>query len=114
MEPKGFAFSIDITSDSFVLNVNPSYKSPSNCNRYNKISPWSNSSSSSLGSNRQIAVFNHVEIKQFRQEIVKKLLVKVKNVVYEGKEHKSFCLPKKGRSNTFAFHSPSSTLPILF
>ena len=62
----------------------------------------------------EIAVLNHAEVKQFRQEIVKKWLVKVKNVVYNGKEHKSFCLFKTGRSNTFSFHSPSSTLSLLF
>ena len=44
IEPEGFAFAFDITSDSFVLNVNPSYKSTSNCKPYSKISPRSKSS----------------------------------------------------------------------
>ena len=62
----------------------------------------------------EIAMFNHAEVKQLRHEIVKMFLVKVKNVVYDGREHKSICLSKKGRSNTIACHSPSSTLSLLF
>ena len=62
----------------------------------------------------EIAVLNHAEVMQFRHEIVKKRLVKVKNVVYDGREHKIICLTKKGRSNTIACHSPFSTLPLLF
>ena len=114
MEPRGFAFAFDITYDSFALNVNHSSKSPFTCNPYSKTSPLSKSSSLSLGSNKRIVVLNHAEVKQFRHERVKKWLVKVKNVVYDGIEHKSFCLFKKGRSNTIACHSPSSTLPLLF
>ena len=62
----------------------------------------------------EIAVPNHAEVMQFRHEIVKKLLVKVKNVVYDGREKNSFCLSKHRRSNTIAFHSPSSNFPYLF
>ena len=62
----------------------------------------------------KIAVFNHAEVNQLRHERIKKWLVNVKNVVYDGKEHKSFCLSKKRRSNTIAYHSPSSTHPLLF
>ena len=113
MEPKGFDFTFDITSDSFVFNVNPSSKSPSNCNPYSKT-PRSKSSSLSLSSNRRIAVLSHAEVKKFRHERVKKWLVKVKNVMYDGREHKSFCLSKKRRSNTISCHSPSSTLLHLF
>ena len=54
-----------------------------------------------------IAVLKHADVKQFRQEIIKKWLVKFKNFVYDGREHKSFFLSKKGRSNTIACHSPS-------
>ena len=53
MEPQGFAFSFDITSDSLVLNVDVSSKSPSNCNPYSKTSPRSKSSSLALSSNRR-------------------------------------------------------------
>ena len=66
MVPEGFAFAFDTTYDSFVLNVNPSSKSQSNCNPYSKIPPRSKSSSLSLGSNRRIAVLNHAEVKQFK------------------------------------------------
>ena len=62
----------------------------------------------------EIAVFNHAELKQLRHERAKKWLVIVKNVVFDGIEHKSFRLSKKRRSNTIACHSPSSTLPLLF
>ena len=74
MEPEGFAFALDITYDSFVLNVNPFSKSQSNCNPFGKTSPRSKSISSSPGSNRRIAMLNHAKVKQFRQEIVKKWL----------------------------------------
>ena len=54
MEPQGFGFAFDIiTYDSLVLNVNPSSKSPSNCNPYSKTSSRSKSSSLALGSNRR-------------------------------------------------------------
>ena len=62
----------------------------------------------------EIAVFNHAKVMQFRHESVKKSLVKVKNVVYDGREHKSICLSKMGRSNTIACHSPSSFLENFF
>ena len=51
MEFEGFAFAFDITSDSFVLNVNPSTKTSSYCNHCSKTSPRSKSSSLSPGSN---------------------------------------------------------------
>ena len=54
MEPEGFALTFDITNDSFVLNINPSPKSPSKCNPYSKTSPRLKSSSLSLGSNIRI------------------------------------------------------------
>ena len=62
----------------------------------------------------EIAVLNHAEMMKFRHEIVKKRLVKVKKGVYDGREHKSICLLKKGRSNTIACHCPSSTIPYFF
>ena len=62
----------------------------------------------------EIEVLNHAEVKQFRNERVEKWFMMVKNVVYDGKEHKNFCLSKKGRSNTISCHSPSSTLPLSF
>ena len=62
----------------------------------------------------EIVVLNHVEVMQFRNERVKKRLLKVKNVVYDGREQKSFCISEKGRSNTIACDSPSSTIPLLF
>ena len=40
----------------------------------------------------EIAVLYHSEVMKFRHELVKKLFVKVKNVVYDGREHKSVCL----------------------
>ena len=53
MEPQGFVFAFDITSDSLVLNVNPSSKSLSNGNPCSKTSPRSKSLSLALGSNRR-------------------------------------------------------------
>ena len=61
-----------------------------------------------------IAVFNRGEMNKLRHEIGRKLLVNVKNVAYDGREHNSFCLSKKRKSNTIAYHSPSSTHPLLF
>ena len=51
----------------------------------------------------EFTVLNHAQVMQFRNERVKKLLVKVKNVMYDGREQK-----------VFAFHSPSSTIPFFF
>ena len=64
--------------------------------------------------NDEIAMLKHAKVMQFRHERVKKSLVKVKDVVYDGREPKSICLSKMGRSNTIACHSLSSTLPLLF
>ena len=62
----------------------------------------------------EIAVLNHAKVMQFRHESVKKSLVKVKNVVYDGREHKSICLSKMGRRSTIACHSPSSFFESFF
>ena len=62
----------------------------------------------------EIVVFNHAEVNKLRHERVKRWLVNVNNVVYEEREHKSFCLSKKRRSNTIAYHSPYSIYPLLF
>ena len=66
MEPEGFAFAFDITSDNFVLNVNPSSKSPSNCNTYNKTSVQSKSSSLSLGSNKTVLRKCNLDMKELK------------------------------------------------
>ena len=62
----------------------------------------------------KIAVLNHGEVKKFKQEIIKKWLVKVKNHVYDGIDHKSFCLQKwKKQYNCLSFslfYSPPSFL----
>ena len=85
MELEGFAFIFDITSDSFVLNFNPSPKSPSNCNPIVKLHHSRNLHPVHLVVTDEISVFNHAEVKQFRHERVKRWLVKVNNVVYVGR-----------------------------
>ena len=79
-----------------------------------KLHHGRNLQSSNLEVTDEIVVLNHAMVIQFIHERVKKKLVKVKNVVYDGREHKSICLSKKGRSNTIACNSPSTTLPLLF
>ena len=79
-----------------------------------KLHDGRNLQSCNLEVTNEIDVLNHAMVMQFIHERVKKWLVKVKNVVYDVREHKSICLSKNGRSNTIACHSPSFTLPLLF
>ena len=55
----------------------------------------------------EITVPNHAEVMQFRHERVKKWLVKVKNVVYDGREKKKvFVSPKMEEAIQFLFILP--------
>ena len=80
MEPEGFSFAFDFTSDSFVLNVNP--RNPNLiATPIVKLHHGQNFNPCHLVVTNEIAILNHAEVKYIRHERVKKWLVNVKNVV---------------------------------
>ena len=62
----------------------------------------------------KIVVLNHVEEKQFRNERVKKWLVKVKNAVYDGRERKVFVSPKRKEAIQLLVILPLPLSPFFF
>ena len=81
MESERFAFAFDITSNSLVLNVNPSSNPLLIATPIVKLHHDRNLHPCHLVVKDEIAVLHHAEVMQFRHERVKKWLVKVKNVV---------------------------------
>ena len=95
MEPEGFSFAFDITSDSFVLNVNLPLNPHLIATPIVKLHHSRNLHPFHLVVTYEIAVLNHAEVMQFSHERVKKWLVKVKNLVNDGRELKVFVSPKR-------------------